>query len=162
MPESGCELHAQGPSRRVVILKAVAVMAVALLLLGLRGLLTVFSGLLMAGLALLYVIIDYQYWIHRGVRKIELDAEHLTLWSGRGPAMQQVSRERISAIGVYRKISLVRVVFFLGGGPLKVIPGFTYFTGPRIIITNEYFDTRDFEKFLVELRELGYPLQASS
>ncbi len=159
MPEDVFELHATGPSKRILLLKALAMMGIVLLMMGLRGILTLFSGALVAALMGLYVIIDSLYWEQRGIRSIAVNAETVTIWKGRTRTMQQVARDRITAIGVYRKISLVRVVFFLGGGPLKIMPGFTYFTGPRIMLTNEYFDSREFKDFLAALEQFGYPIQ---
>ncbi|MCX7775082.1 MAG: hypothetical protein WHT81_02875 [Rectinemataceae bacterium] len=159
MPEDAFVLYATGPSKGVLLLKALAVMGIVLLLMSLRGILTWFSGVLVAALMGLYVIIDYLYWEQKGIRSIAVNAETVTLWKGRSRTMQQIARDRITAIGVYRKMSLVRVVFFLGGGPLKVMPGFTYFTGPRIMVTNEYFDSGAFKNLLTALEQYGYPIQ---
>lgn len=125
---------------------------------------TIFSlALFLVGVGILtaYLTIDYALWNRRGIRRITIDPSGITMTRGKAQILERLERSQITSIDVLRKLNRIKVVIYTGGKSEKATPGVTFFAGPRIIITNDAFHDAEFNKFLTELKNLGYPLQTN-
>lgn len=128
-----------------------------LLLLIFRSLYTMAFFIIGMTIIILYMIIDYAIWKNRGIRKIEIDGNGLTIHRGAKNIMQRIDAAQITDIDVFSKLNRKVVNIMLGGKINKDIPGVTFFAGPRIRITNDAFDDLDFVKLIERISQFKKP-----
>jgi hypothetical protein len=162
LPEPAFSMTASRSSLIIVNLGGIIVGGLLLLVLLLVR--TIYSlALFIAGTGILavYMAADYAVWNRRGIRRVDVDREGITLVRGNALKVERLDRGRITGIEVFRKLNRVKVVIYTGGASEKVMPGVTMFTGPRVLVTNDAFVDAEFEKFIGVLKDLGYPVKNS-
>ncbi len=160
LPPPAFQMNATRSSLIIVNLGGIIVGALLLLVLLLVR--TIFSLALFivgVGILTLYMSVDYMFWNRRGIRRINLEANGITLFRGRALIPVRLERNRVTRVDVFRKLNRVKVVIYTGGVSEKTAPGVTLFTGPRVLVTNDAFHDAEFGEFISALNELGYPVE---
>jgi len=168
-PESKADATLPAPAFRMtasrsslLIVNLGGVIVGALLLVVLLLVRTIFSlALFITGIGFLalYMTVDYVIWNRRGIRRIDVDQDGITLVRGNAGTLQRLERSRITSIDVFRKLNRIKVVIYTGGASEKVMPGVTLFAGPRVLVTNDAFVDQEFEKFIAAVKNLGFPIK---
>jgi hypothetical protein len=116
---------------------------------------TIFTlGLFIAGIVViaLYLMIDRLVWERSGIRAVEVDPDGINFYRGRERIIVRVEAGQITGINVFRKLNRKVVNIMLGGSASRVMPGVTMFSGPRIRVTNDLFNDREFDEFIERLK----------
>ncbi|MCK4352060.1 hypothetical protein KAW65_01485 [candidate division WOR-3 bacterium] len=123
-------------------------------LLAIRGLYASLIFIVMLLALALYFIIDYLRWRENGIRVIEIDESGINVYRGEQKQLSRIEASQITDINVFKKINRKVVNIILGGKVHKVLPGVTLFSGPRLRITNDAFEDKDFNTFVDRLKKL--------
>lgn len=102
----------------------------------------------------IYLFFDYQRWIYRGIHKISITKDGLTLYYGNKLIPLKIDKKQINGIDVFKKMNRRIVNILIGGSADKSIPGVTLFSGPRIRITDDAFNDAEFRIFIKKLEQL--------
>jgi hypothetical protein len=102
----------------------------------------------------IYMFIDYNRWIKKGIQIVSIDNDGLTVYRGQKLLQTRVDKKQITGINVFKKINRRIVNILLGGYADSSLPGVTLFSGPRIRITDDAFGNTEFAIFLDKLKEL--------
>ena len=119
-----------------------------------RGLLSVaFIAYAVIGFSA-YMLIDYLWWIKRGIRVVEVDAGGINLYRGKRLLLTRIEGGQITGVNRFDKLGRVIVNIMLGGAVTRG-PGVTLFSGPRLRITNDNFNNREFEQFVARAQKFA-------
>jgi hypothetical protein len=135
----------------------IAVVAVVLTLL--TGMAGGAVALFMAAIGAFYLI-DYLFFVRRGVRAVHMDADGITVYRGKRRAPTRIAAAQISGVNVFSKGPRV-IVNIMTGGAASRAAGVTLFSGPRVRLTNDAFNDDDFIRFIVLVKALQIRGQAS-
>ena len=101
-----------------------------------------------------YLYFDYKRWMKKGIQKIRIDKEGLTVFRGIENNQTRIDVRQITGINVFKKLNRRIVNILLGGYADSSLPGITLFSGPRIRITDDAFNEAAFGIFIEKLRAL--------
>lgn len=101
-----------------------------------------------------YLYIDFKRWIKNGIQMVKIDKEGLTVYRGNKMQPTRIDARQITGINVFKKINRRVVNILLGGYADSSLPGITFFSGPRIRITDDAFAEAEFGIFINKLKEL--------
>ena len=101
----------------------------------------------------LYFMIDYLRWRENGIRAIEVDESGINVYRGERKQLSRIEASQIADVNVSQKTSRKVVNIILGGKVHKVLPGITPFNGPRLKVTNDAFDDKDFNTFINRIKK---------
>ena len=99
-----------------------------------------------------YVSVDYWLWLTRGVRAVEVDRQGINIYRGKAMNLTRIAAEQISGINVFKKLPRI-IVNIMTGGAEERLPGITLFSGPRVRITNDAFNDREFNEFVERIKK---------
>jgi len=105
-------------------------------------------------LLFIYVFRDLVQWLIGGVRTLELDSEGLTLTRIGNPSPVRVKSEEIAAVFVTKSFDRITVRVMLSGSRVSSTLGIRRYSGPRIRITVEPFDRKEFAEFAERIKNL--------
>jgi len=108
-----------------------------------------------------YVFMDLVVWLNRGVRSIEVTPGGLTARLARQAQSMRVERNEISGVYVSRFLDRTTVTILLRGATVRTLLGMRQYSGPRIRLTNEPFDRREFQEFVRRATKLRQTQAAS-
>lgn len=104
----------------------------------------------------LYLAIDYSIWLNKGIHMIEIDKNGFTVYYGKEMIPSRIDKKQITGINYFKKLNRRIINILLGGITDNTFSGITLFSGPRIRITDEAFNEKEFrvfEKLIYELRQ---------
>ncbi|HEC79500.1 MAG TPA: hypothetical protein ENI34_10260 [candidate division WOR-3 bacterium] len=102
---------------------------------------------------ILYMAVDYIIWWKKGIRAVEVDENGVVLYRGKHRRPVKLDFEQITGIDFFTKLNRRVITILTGGKALKVIPGITLFSGPRIRITDDTFGDDEFTVFIERLKQ---------
>ncbi|HEY9054583.1 MAG TPA: hypothetical protein VIO60_07165 [Rectinemataceae bacterium] len=102
----------------------------------------------------LWLMGDIALWELRGVRSVRVDGEGLEVRRGRKGVPQRIEAERISEICLHQRGPRRSLQILLGSKALR-IPGFlTLYPGPKLWLTDDSFDHKEFGILIERLEAL--------
>ena len=94
-----------------------------------------------------YVFADLALWLIRGIRRVEIDPSGINLHrTTKHPAIH-LDPGQITGVYVSRSLDRTTVNILLRGANVTTFLGFRRYSGPRIRITVEPFDRKEFSEF---------------
>ncbi len=124
------------------------------LLLAVRLIYNPFIFILGVIILFLYLYIDIKRWMKKGIHTVKIDKNGFTVYRGIKNSPSRIGKEQITAINVFKKLNRKIVNILLGGYADTSLPGITFFSGPRIRITDDAFNQAEFAIFINKLKEL--------
>ena len=122
-------------------------LAMAFLLAMARGFFS-FSFIIWAVLGLgVFMGLSYYFEVVKGIKRVEVDQLGLNIYRGKNMKLQRVMFDRVTDVNQFHKGARI-VVNIMTGGAVAKGPGVTFFSGPRVRITNDYFNDDEFSRFL--------------
>ncbi len=94
-----------------------------------------------------YIFADLVLWLVRGVRLVELDPTGINLYRNRKQSPIHVDPNQITGVYVSRSLDRTTVNILLRGASVATFLGFRKYSGPRIRMTIEPFDRKEFSEF---------------
>lgn len=110
--------------------------------------------LMLWGILIAYMLADALVWRVRGVREIEIDAGGFKIRRGRGKELETYRFDQVSDFHVHTRYNRKSVQILLGEKVLHVPGIITLYPGRKIWITNDAFDSKEFD-FFIERMEQG-------
>ncbi|HTP12273.1 MAG TPA: hypothetical protein VMM37_01545 [Bacteroidota bacterium] len=105
-------------------------------------------------LLFVYVFWDLVQWLIGGVRTVELDSGGLTVTRVGSTAPVRVRADEITAVYVTKSFDRITVRVMLRGSSVTSTLGIRRYSGPRIRITVEPFDRKEFAEFAERIKNL--------
>lgn len=105
-------------------------------------------------IVLAYICVDIAVWHKKGIRRVDLDSEGMNIYRGPGMNASRVEFSCVNDINLFHKLSRKIINIMIGGVADKPLPGITIFRGPRIRITSDAFQDKDFKAFEIIISEL--------
>lgn len=118
-----------------------------------RGLYALPVFVIMAAILAAYMFIDYIHWNKKGIRRIDLFEDSISFTFGKQQTVEKLSFDEITEIDFFKKLNRDIINFMRGGKVLKPVKGITFFSGPRIRLTDDAFDDKEFDLFKRKLKE---------
>lgn len=96
---------------------------------------------------------DLILWLWRGVRIVELDSTGLNLRRVRSLRPMRIDSNQITGVYVTRSLDRTTVHILLRGASMKRFLGINMYSGPRIRMTIEPFDRKEFSEFARRMKD---------
>lgn len=110
----------------------------------------------------IYMTVDYIIWQKRGIRVIEIDEKGINLYRSKEKRLTKIEAGHITDINFFSKLNRRVVTILTGGTATKIMPGVTTFPGPRIRITDDSFNDKEFTVFMEKLKQFKRNSKTSS
>lgn len=143
-------MHSESPKTQLIINIIVSTLigGFIFLILFLRGLFSPFLFLGVYAFVLIYMILDYIYWLKRGIKSIYLNNEGINLNYMSGSKEEFIPYSDVTDLNLFKKGARIIVNIMLGGKQNKIPAGITIFSGKRKRITNDSFKDEEFNNFI--------------
>ncbi|NJD22432.1 MAG: hypothetical protein FIA82_07145 [Melioribacter sp.] len=155
--ETNDEVFTMSGSRTYVLMVSVCAMIAGIILmfilLVIRLIYNPFLFILGIMIFSMYFFFDFKRWMKKGIQKIQIDRNGLTIFRGNENKQTRIDKNQITGINVFKKLNRRVVNILLGGQANSSLPGVTLFSGPRIRITDDAFNEAEFGIFMNKLLE---------
>lgn len=102
-----------------------------------------------------YAFADLILWLRSGIRIVEMDATGITLYRQSDQTPKRIDTNQITAVHVSRSLDRITVNILLRGASVTTFLGLKRYSGPRIRITVEPFDRKEFADFARRIANFG-------
>jgi hypothetical protein len=109
--------------------------------------------LVLWGILAAYLLADGLVWQSRGVREIAVDEQGFTIKRGRGLRVERHSFDHVSDFHVHTRYNRKSVQILLGEKLIKIPGIITLYPGPKIWITNDAYDSKEFDDFIARMEK---------
>jgi hypothetical protein len=106
-----------------------------------------------------YVFWDLVLWLRRGIRAVEMDSTGLSITRAGGQSPVRIDSHQITAVYVSKSLDRITVNILLQGSRVTMFFGFRKYSGPRVRITVEPFDRKEFSEFARRVKDLRRTVQ---
>jgi hypothetical protein len=106
-----------------------------------------------------YVFWDLVLWLMRGVRAVEMDSTGLSITRAGNQSPVRINSNQITAVYVSRSLDRTTVNILLQGSRVTTFLSFRRYSGPRVRMTVEPFDRKEFSEFTRRVKNLRRTVQ---
>jgi hypothetical protein len=106
-----------------------------------------------------YVFRDLVVWMRNGIRIVEIDPGGMSIVRRLQRSQSRIDVHEISAVHVSRMLDRTVVKILLPGSTVGRWLWFNRYKGPRVVITEEPFDKKEFAEFVRRVTDLGHTAQ---
>lgn len=118
-----------------------------------RQIFTIGLFIFAACIIIIYMVGDYIIWQKNGIRVIEVDSQGINLYRGKAKRFERIEASQITDINVFKKVNR-RIITILTGGQTYRAPGVTLFSGPKIRIADDSFNSEQFTIFIEKIKQI--------